>query len=191
VIEPLSAVKVGMEETSSTVSGVQATVNSIQTRQEKVETLLNDVKANLGLVLKQLEQASQTAPVSAVPSASDAAAILFASAQSDKLEGRLEFALTTFGDISTKYPESPLAPKAVFEIGSIYAQNEQYTDAVKAFDRVLEQFGDNPMRKDAQFRKASIASLTAAPTPQRSSTVSPASTPPTTKRRKPLAAPKP
>jgi TolA-binding protein len=37
---------------------------------------------------------------------------------------------------------------------SLYATNRQYDQALIAFDRVLEQFPDNPMRKDAQFRKA-------------------------------------
>ena len=43
---------------------------------------------------------------------------------------------------------------AMFEMGSLYVEAEQYEDALQAYDRVLEQFGDNPMRKQAQFLKA-------------------------------------
>lgn len=161
VIEPLAGVKVGMEDVSGGVAGLQAALSTMRTRQEKMETTINDLYAAVRIILKQTENVAPPAPVSATPAApSDGAAILFAGAQSDKLEGKLEFALAAFGEIPSKFPESPLAPKAVYEIGSIYAQVEQYPDALKAFDRVLEQFGENPMRKDAQFRKAEqLASL--------------------------------
>lgn len=161
VIEPLSAVKIGMEDVSGGVAGLQASMTTMRTRQDQIDTTLKDLKAGVALVQKTVEQAPQpTTPVSAAPSTADAAAILFATAQSEKLEGKLEFAIATFGQIPAKYPESPFAPKAWYEVGIIYAQNEQYSDALLAFDRVLEQFGDNPMRKDAQFRKAEqLASL--------------------------------
>ena len=49
---------------------------------------------------------------------------------------------------------------AVYEMASMYAANGEYDQALKAFDRVLEQFPDNPIRKNAQFRKAEqLASL--------------------------------
>lgn len=160
VIEPLAAVKLGMEDASRDVSVLGTTLTSMAKRQETLERLLTDLKAGFALLQKTVEQAPAPAAVSAAPSTADAAAILFATAQGEKLEGKLNFAIATFGEIPTKYPESPFAPKAWYEVGLIYAQNEQYTDALQAFDRVLEQFGDNPMRKDAQFRKAEqLASL--------------------------------
>lgn len=160
VIEPVAAIKIGMEDVSGGVSGLQVSMTTMRSRQDQIDTTLKDLKAAIGIVLKQTENVSQAAPVSSTPSTADAAAILFATAQGEKLEGKLEFAIATFGQIPSKYPESPFAPKAWYEVGLIYAQNEQYSDALLAFDRVLEQFGDNPMRKDAQFRKAEqLASL--------------------------------
>lgn len=155
VFEPMAAVKQGMEDVSGNVSAVQASLTTMRTRQEKMESMLSDLSAAVRLLATQTPAAapqSSTSPTG--PSSADAASLLFSAAQRDKLAGKLDFALSEFLDISQKYPESPEAPMAVFEMGSLYARNEQYEDAVKAYDRVLEQFGDNPMRKDAQFLKA-------------------------------------
>ncbi len=160
VIEPMSAVKIGMEDVSRDVSVLQTGLNSMNTRQAKTETTLTDLKTAVSIILKQTENVPQATPVSAAPSAADAAALLFASAQRDKLAGKANFALQTFFDLSQKFPDSPEAPMAVYEMGSMYAANGEYEQALKAFDRVLEQFPDNPMRKDAQFHKAEqLASL--------------------------------
>jgi TolA-binding protein len=158
VIEPLSAVKVGMDDVSSSIAGVQANVTSMRNQQEETRKLVDDIWSAVKIVLKQTEQAP--VPVSAAPSPADSAALMFAAAQRDKLTGKADFALQTLFDLSQKYPDSPEAPMAVYEMGELYAANGEYDQALKAFDRVLEQFGDNPMRKDAQFRKAEqLASL--------------------------------
>jgi len=155
VFEPMAAVKQGMDDVSGNVSAIQASLTTMRSRQEKMEGTLNDLSAAIRLLATQAPVvAPQSTASPAGPSAADAASLLFSAAQRDKLAGKLDFALSEFLDISQKYPESPEAPMAVFEMGSLYARNEQYEDAVKAYDRVLEQFGDNPMRKDAQFMKA-------------------------------------
>jgi TolA-binding protein len=153
MFEPVAVVKQGMEDVSGSVSSIQANLNTMRSRQEKMEGMLNDLSAAVRLLASQ-PPPQAAAPTTASPSAADAAALLFSSAQKDRSVGNLEFALAQFGDISQKYPESPLAPIAVAEMGAIYAHHGQYTDALQAYDRVLEQFGDNPMRKEAQFRKA-------------------------------------
>jgi TolA-binding protein len=154
LFEPMQVVKQGMDDMSLSISAIQSHLNAADNRQKEMESKLTNIDGTTRLILKQLDSVPQPAPAVAGAPASDTAALLFSSAQSDKLEGKLEAALGKFNEISQKYPEAPEAPKAVFEMGSIYAQNGQYDDAVKAFDRVLEQFGDNPMRKPAQFMKA-------------------------------------
>ena len=126
----------------STVSAVESKINTMRTKQDKMDDVLVNLSGQLGL----LRQEQTKAPVS---NPADAAALAFAAAQRDRLTGSLQLAQGEFLDISTKYATSPEAPMSVFEIGSIYAQNGQYKDSVEAFDRVLEQFGENPMRKPA------------------------------------------
>ena len=160
VAGPLEKLKIIADDTSADVSGIAGGFGTMRTRQEKMEGVLNDLAVQMKLVLQQTEHAQPATPVSAVPSATDAVAVLFAQAESDKIAGKSSFALQSLGEISQKYPDSPYAPIAMFEIGSLYAENEQYGEALKAFDRVLEQYGDNPMRKNAVFRKAEqLASL--------------------------------
>ena len=46
------------------------------------------------------------------------------------------------------------APVAQYHIGEIYLRNEQWDDAAKAFDRVVEQFPKNEKTTDAAYYKA-------------------------------------
>jgi TolA-binding protein len=154
VFEPLAAVREGMDDVSGSVASMQASLNTVRARQEKMEGMLNDLSAAVRLLAAEIANRPAAEPGAASLSASDAASLLFAAAQRDKLAGKLDFALAGFIDIAQKYPQAPEAPMAVYEMGMLYAHNEQYADALKAFDRVLEQFGDNPMRKDAHFMKA-------------------------------------
>ncbi|MEO5922620.1 MAG: tetratricopeptide repeat protein [Bryobacteraceae bacterium] len=155
VISPLNKLSLSVDDTSASVAGIQGDLGALRKSQERLEGTLSDLSSAMKLVLKQTEQAQPQAPaVSAAPSPSDAAAMLFASGQTDRLAGKPNFALKTFGDLAQKYPDTPYAPMAMFEIGAIYTANGEYGEALKAFDRVIEQFSDNPMRKDAQFQKA-------------------------------------
>ncbi len=150
VFEPMSVLKTDVEDVSGSVAGMQAALTTMRGKQDKIESMLTDLAAAVRLLT------TQPAATAATPDApaGDPAALLFSAAQRDKLSGKLEIALGEFNEIAVKFPMAPEAPMAVFEMGSLYAKNEQYDDALKAYDRVLEQFGDNPMRKQAQFQKA-------------------------------------
>jgi TolA-binding protein len=157
LIEPVSGMKLGIDDISGSVAGIQSSMTTLRTRQESVEKILNDLRGELGLIRSKLEQPvaiSAVAPITVAPPATDSAALLFAAAQRDRLAGKVDAANAQFFEISQKYPESPEAPMAVFEMGALYAENDEYEQALKAFDRVLEQFGDNPMRKNAHYMKA-------------------------------------
>ncbi len=153
---PIERMKADVGDLFQSFNSVDLRMETLTKQQDATKKQSDEIAYVVKEILKKVEQQPVAAPdpVSAAPSPADAAAILFASAQSERLEGKPDFALAAFGDIATKYPESPFAPKAVFEAGVLYAQNEQYGEALKAFDRVLEQFPDNPMRKEAQFKKA-------------------------------------
>jgi TolA-binding protein len=157
VFEPVAVLKSDVEDMSGNMAGIQAALTTLRGKQDKMEGMLTDLAAAVRLLATQPPPAA-TAPETT--SVNDSAALLFAAAQRDKLAGKLQNALDEFNEIGMKFPMAPEAPMAVFEMGSLYAHNEQFEDALKAYDRVLEQFGDNPMRKDAQFLKAEqLASL--------------------------------
>jgi TolA-binding protein len=146
VIEPLAATKKSVDDLWRDVSAVQSNVNTIRTDQKKMGDSLTNVSGQIGLMQsKAAEPATNPA---------DAPALAFAAAQQEKLTGSLQLALGDFEDISKKYSSSSWAPLSLFEMGGMYAQNGQYQDALNVYDRVLEQFGENPVRKQAQFQKA-------------------------------------
>lgn len=152
VFEPMSVMKADLENVSGDVAAMQGALTQMRARQEKMETMLSDVLTAVKLLaLPPTPAATGTAPQAAAVSPATA---LYVSAQQDRIQGKLNEALGKFIEIAGTYPTAPEAPMAVFEMGSLYAKNEQYEDALKAYDRVLEQFGDNPLRKDAQFLKA-------------------------------------
>ena len=60
--------------------------------------------------------------------------------------------------ILNDHPESGLAPDAVYQIGRGYSQMAEYTEAVKWYERVGEQFPKHPVSKDALLQLASAYS---------------------------------
>ena len=151
VFEPMAGLKTNVEDISGRFDGVLAALSTMRGKQDKMETMLEDLSRAVRLLASQ--PAPAAAPTPEVSSA-DKVSLLFATAQRDKLAGNSQKALNEFNELAMAYPMSPEAPMAMFEMGSLYVEAEQYEDALQAYDRVLEQFGDNPMRKQAQFLKA-------------------------------------
>jgi tetratricopeptide (TPR) repeat protein len=71
-----------------------------------------------------------------------------------------DFALARlhFLAILNDHPESGLAPDAVYQIGRGYTQMAEYTEAVKWYERVAEQFPVHPVNRDALLQLASAYS---------------------------------
>src|SRR6188768_47149 len=147
LVEPLAATKKAIDDLWSGVSAMESKVNAMRTEQTKMSDSLTNISGQFGLLRQDMTKGPQSNP-------GDAAALAFYAAERDRLAGNLQLALSGFADVSQKFASAPEAPMAMFEIGNIYVQNGQYKDALDSYDRVLEQFGENPMRKPAQFQKA-------------------------------------
>lgn len=63
-----------------------------------------------------------------------------------------------FEAVLADYPGGPNAPEAIFQIGRGHAQLFNYIEAVKWFERVLEQHATAPVAKDALLHAASAYS---------------------------------
>ena len=59
------------------------------------------------------------------------------------------------GRLSRTYPDSPNVPDATYQIGRCYILEGEYIEAIHWFERVLEQFPDHPISKDALSQAAS------------------------------------
>jgi TolA-binding protein len=136
---------------------------SLKTRMTAIETSLKGIDNVVQLVLNKVENPpppptpvapAVSATVTSAPTSAEAAIAAFGKAQSEKLSGSVEVALGSFLALARAYPETPQAPMAMFEVGSIYSQNSQFAQAAEAYDQVLERFGNNPLRSHAHFLKA-------------------------------------
>ena len=70
------------------------------------------------------------------------------------MSGLNKLAMDEFGAFIAQFPTSENAPKAQYYMGVIYDRGEQYEDAVKAYDAVLERYPENPATRDALYGKA-------------------------------------
>jgi TolA-binding protein len=155
VIAPLDDVKKNVADLWQQFSTTQGSLDTIKGRLDRMDKGLTDVTGTLGLMREDLSKVSAPpAPTSAAPGPADAVLTAYMAAEKDYLAGKLDVALRELLDLANAYPTAPEAPMAIYKTGVIYADYPQPQDAIKAFDRVLEQFGDNPYRKAAQFGKA-------------------------------------
>lgn len=82
------------------------------------------------------------------------AGTLYTSAYSDQLAGKYDIAFQEFSDYLKYYGSTELAPNAQYYIADIYYRKADYSNALTAFDAVLEKFSNNPKTPDARYMKA-------------------------------------
>ena len=58
-----------------------------------------------------------------------------------------------FADVIHYYPQDPLAGNAQFYLGEIAYRQGKYQDAVKSYDKALEQYSGNTKAPAAELRK--------------------------------------
>lgn len=79
---------------------------------------------------------------------------LYQSALSDYEAARYDLASSEFGDVIKYYPENDLAGNAQFYLGEIAYRQGKYSDAIQAYEQVLEQYAGNAKAPAALLRKA-------------------------------------
>jgi tol-pal system protein YbgF len=81
------------------------------------------------------------------------AGTLYTSAYSDQLAGKYDIAFQEFSEYLKYFGNTELAPNAQYYTADIYYRKADYTNALTAFDAVLEKFPDNPKTPDAHYMK--------------------------------------
>jgi tol-pal system protein YbgF len=71
----------------------------------------------------------------------------------DYNSAKYELANNEFSDVAKYYPQDDLAGNAHFYMGEIAYRQGKYSQAIKHYDVVLEQFAGNPKAPAAQLRK--------------------------------------
>ena len=158
LVQPMNVLGNKVDQMSQSFGSIQTSIDELTrrlTRQdEKLTEILNNVKT-----LSAPPQAPPGAPAAtqglgtaSAPGAS--ADVAYQAAERDFRSGRGSLAMDEFRTFIAQFPTSESAPKAQYYMGVIYDRDEDYENAVKAYDAVLERYAENPSTRDAQYGKA-------------------------------------
>jgi tol-pal system protein YbgF len=111
-------------------------------------------KPSAGVPLSQLTQ-PDTAPAPAAPAAPAAPPVddLYKTALGDYMGAKYQLAGSEFSDVQKFYPDHPLAGNASFYQGEIAYRAGHFQDAIKDYDRVIEQYADSSKVPVAHLHK--------------------------------------
>ena len=122
---------------------------------------VNAMDSKLGDILTQLQLL--THPPAPPPPANAAAgggappgfscSSAFQSARSEYTGGNDTLAMQQFMDVVKNCQGDANAPLSMYYVGMIYDKSGDYDNAAQAFDRVVEQFSENPKTCESRYRK--------------------------------------
>jgi tol-pal system protein YbgF len=183
--ERLGVLKNETDQNTESINKVTAAITTIQTSLQKQQTdsgahvdqlsgqlqslndSLDELKARLGKVTKQLEdlqatqqtlasQASQQAATTQAQQAQLAVPppdVLYNNALRDFNGGNADLAKQEFGDYVKNYPNTDLAGNASFYLGEMDFKAGNYPQAVKEYDQVIQGFPDGTKAASAELKK--------------------------------------
>ena len=132
---------------------MDALTRKLSANDGKLTEILNNVKTISAA--QQPPPPSVSVPGGGTASTAGASAeVMYENAYRDFRSGLNSLALDEFRTFLAQFPTGENAPKAQYYMGVIYDRGEQYDDAVKAYDAVLERFQENPSTRDALYGKA-------------------------------------
>ena len=147
-----------------TLDAVAAMGSQVQSISDQLGTLrqavsdLTAAMSRLSTQVNDLTTAVKTPPAGPPPAPS--ATDLFNSAEGDRLGGKLDLALQEYGEYVNRFGDSPQAPDAQYYVGSINYSNQDWDDAVKAFNALLQKYPDSKRTPETLYYKAdSLARL--------------------------------
>jgi tol-pal system protein YbgF len=157
------------QQLSGQLQALNDSVDELKTRIGKLESTLQSMQSQLQNVQVPTAGAASASPAActapAAGPAPGAAAPTAQPAQGPPLQQTYQAALgdynaakydlanSEFGEVAQSYPNDDLAGNAHFYMGEIAYRQGKYAEAIKHYDKVLEQFAGNPKAPTAQLRK--------------------------------------
>jgi len=158
--QPVNVLSLKVDQITQSLGALQTSMDALTLRLTKNDEKLTDILNNL----KTLSAPPPPPPSAAVPggaaastagsTAGASADVAFQNAYRDFSSGLNTLAMDEFHSFIGQFPTSENAPTAQYYMGVIYDRGEQYEDAVKAYDAVLERYPENPKTRDALYGKA-------------------------------------
>jgi tol-pal system protein YbgF len=141
-----------IESVNSQFSAVNASLDLVLDRISKLSQQLAETKAKVEI----LDQPQQSAPGAAglgkggPPSPEE----LYNTAYGDFLKGSYDLSRQGFEEYLKSYPDTELSDNAQYWIGESYYVQRKFPDAVKAFDKVLQDYPKGDKVAAASLKKA-------------------------------------
>ncbi|MDE0433543.1 MAG: outer membrane protein assembly factor BamD [Bryobacterales bacterium] len=147
---PVSSMSTRVENVSNDFRNLRAAVEAINTRLSRVQQDVEDIKSHLTTLPPPSFEGDETA--SAVDPSS--ASTLFDAALGDFHRGNYELSKVQFNDYLRDYGRSLRAVEAQYYLGAIAYSEQDYLEATRNFDLVLERYQVASITPDAQYKKA-------------------------------------
>jgi TolA-binding protein len=156
LVAPVATLGSKIDQLADDSRAVGNSVTDLVQRVNALDTKLADISSAIRSLQTQAPAPPAPAPATQIPAAPvcpTTADSLWENARRDSSTGHPDMALTEYVEYAKCYHDTANAPTALYKVGTMYLDNGQYDEAVKAFDSVLEQFPENPSRPEAMYFK--------------------------------------
>jgi TolA-binding protein len=160
LVAPVATLGTKVDEMSNDFRSVRENVAELVRHMNDLDTKVTDISSAVRTLQAPPPPPPNTTPGTAsqvpddTPPAGWSAELSYNNAYRDYMGRKDETALEEFRQYLKYAKQSENAPNAAYYMGQIYYRGEDWDNAVKAFDAVLEQFPANSKTADAQYFKA-------------------------------------
>jgi tol-pal system protein YbgF len=149
-----------LDTTSGQIQSLNDSVDELKSRIAKLDKSIQDLQTQLQNIQSPpagaqpgAQGAPGTAPTGAAVNAAPPLQETYQAGVRDYNAAKYDVAAGEFQDVLHYYPQDDMAGSAQFYLGEIAYRRQDYTDAVKAYNSVLEDFSGSPKAPAAQLRK--------------------------------------
>jgi TolA-binding protein len=156
IVAPMAVIRSRIEDLSGEIGALQQNAADLSAKFSKIDDRLKDIYTAVTTPPVQAPPQAVIAPPAPANGAPPGvtAVSLQQSAEGDFSGAKYTLALDEFAHFIQYFHDYAYAPVAQYHIGEIYERGEQWDDAAKAFDAVVEQFPKNEKTVDAAYYKA-------------------------------------
>jgi len=163
VSAPVASVGQKLDQMAEDFRAVRESVLDMNTRMGKLDAKMADLQNLINTIKAPAPPPPGAVSPSGAPGAPQAAqagpppgmeaSTAYTNAYRDYLGGKYDLAMPEFNDYLKYFSNTQFASNVQFYIGDIYFKKQDYTDALQAFDNVLERFPDGNKTADAHYMK--------------------------------------
>jgi len=162
VSAPVASVGQKLDQMAEDFRAVRESVLDMNTRMGKLDAKMADLQNLINTIKAPAPPPPGATSPTGVPGAPEAqagpppgmeASTAYTNAYRDYLGGKYDLAMPEFTDYLKYFSNTQFASNVQFYIGDIYFKKQDYTNALQAFDNVLERFPDGNKTADAHYMK--------------------------------------